>query len=106
MITAEGLRAREGKAETWEGEALSDYPVGHHRRQMLLLRADSCWAQPSSMAALVFGAQRGRGVQHSLDAGCELQRAHSKKGQVVPCLMLDTFLLLTAAGIWHQLQLS
>lgn len=28
MITAEGLRAREGKAESWEGEALFDYPVG------------------------------------------------------------------------------
>lgn len=26
MITAEGLRAQEGKAETWEREALSDYP--------------------------------------------------------------------------------
>lgn len=106
MITAEGLRAREGKAETWEGEALSDYPVGQHRRQMLLLRTDSCWAQTNSRAALVFGVQRGGGVQHTLDARRELQRAHSKKGQVVLCLMLDTFLLLTAAGIWHQIQLS
>lgn len=28
MVTAEGLRAHEGKAESWEAEALSDYPVG------------------------------------------------------------------------------
>lgn len=28
MITAEVLRAREGKAETWEAETLSDYSAG------------------------------------------------------------------------------
>lgn len=70
---------------------------------MLLLRTDLCRAQQSSRAALVFGAQKGRGVQHTLDGRCEMQRAHGRKSHIVLCLMLDTFLLLTAAGIWHQI---
>lgn len=70
---------------------------------MLLLRTDLCWAQQSSRAALVFGAQKGRGAQQALDGRCEKQRAQSKKDQVVLCLVLDTFLLLAAAGIWHQI---
>lgn len=60
MITTEGSRAQEGKAETWEGEALSDYPVGHPQEVDAAPEDRLCWAQPSSRAALVLGAQRGR----------------------------------------------
>lgn len=70
---------------------------------MPLLRTDLCWAQQSSKVALVFETQKGKGVQHPLGGRCEMQRAHGKKGQVVLCPILDTFLLLTAAGIWHQI---
>lgn len=83
-----------GLTETSEGEALLDYAVGQ------LEDADAASGEQvcvgllhSTGVALALGAEKGKWVNHPLDGGCEMQRAHGREGQVVLCLMLDTFLL-------------
>lgn len=104
MITAEGLRPQEGMAETWEGEAPLDYPVGQLEDADAASEEQICAGlQHSTTVALALGAKKGKWVKHPLDRRCETQRAHGREGQVILRLMLDTFLLLAAARIWHHI---
>jgi len=98
VITAEGLRPQEGKAETWEGEALLDDPVGK------LEDADAAGGeqifvglQHSTAVALALGAEKGKWIKHPLDGGHEMQRAQGRKGQVILYLMSDAFLLFNCS---------
>lgn len=100
VIRAEGFRPQEGKAETRKGEALLDYPVRQLEDAPAASGEQLCAGlQHSTGVALALGAEKGKRVEHPLDGGSEMQRAHSREGQVVFCLMLDTFLLLTAADL-------
>lgn len=93
-----------GLTEASEGEALLDYAVGQLEDADAASGAQVCVGLlHSTGVALALAAEKGKRVNHSLDGGCEMQRAHSREGQVVLCLMLDTFLLLTAAGMRHQI---
>lgn len=68
MITAEGLRPWEGKAETWEGEALLDYPVGKPEDADAASGQQICVGlQHSTRAALALGAEKGKWIKHPLD---------------------------------------
>lgn len=76
MTTGEGLRPREGKAETWEEEALLDYPVGQLEDADAASGEQICVGlQHSTRVALALGAGKGKWVKHPLDGGCEMQRA-------------------------------
>lgn len=92
------MRPQEGKAETGKGEALVDYSVGQLEDAPAASGEQRCAGlQHSTGVALELGAEKGKRAEHPLGGGYETQRARGREGQVVFCLMLDTFLLLTAA---------
>lgn len=92
------MRPQEGKAETGNGEALVDNSVGQLEDAPAASGEQPCAGlQHSTGVALELGAEKGKRAEHPLGGGYETQRARGREGQIVFCLMLDTFLLLTAA---------